>query len=242
MSKKIVRGKTLAEQAYEVLCDRIRNMPAGDNRMPSEEELSSEYGVSRAIIREACNKLISEGYVSKEPGKGMLAHSSAFAMKNRIDQISDFRRLLLQNFDQVDLKIQNFGILQEPHMSGAHPWKYEDHKVFSMSWTYLGNGKPMIHGVFEIPLSVFKELPPKNFWVQDLPEFSQQYMKRPMAYCAMYIKCGFNREAANLFGVDEKRPLQCWDETLFDIDDQPVGYSTFFLHPDEVIMSLLTKF
>jgi len=58
----------------------------------------------------------------------------------------------------------------------------------------------------------------------------------------MYVKCGINPTVARLFGVDEDRPLQCWEETLFDIEDRPVGYSTFFLHPDEVIMSVLTKF
>lgn len=242
MSNKIVRGKTLAEQAYEALCDRIRNMPAGDNRMPSEEELAGEYGVSRAIIREACNRLISEGYVCKVPGKGMLAHPSAFAMKNRIDQVSDFRQILLQKFDRVDLEIRSCGVPREPRMAGAHPWKYEDRKVFSMSWTYLGNRRPMIHGTFEIPLSALESVPPESFWVRDLPEFSRRYMKSPMAYCAMYIKCGINPEAARLFGVSENRPLQCWDETLFDVEDRPVGYSTFFLHPDEVVMSVLTKF
>ena len=86
---KIERGKTLAEQAYEALCEQIKTIQPGNNRLPSEEELAREYGVSRAIIREACNKLIAEGYVSKAPGKGMLAHPSAFAMQNRIDKISD---------------------------------------------------------------------------------------------------------------------------------------------------------
>lgn len=239
---KLQRGKTLAEQAYEALCKRIQTMSVGENRLPSEEELAKEYGVSRAIIREACNQLTAEGYINKAPGRGMLAHPSAFAMKNRIDQISDFRLLLAQTFGHVDLEISNVGILKEPHMVGAHPWKYEDGQVFGMDWTYLGNGKRVIHGMFELPLSVFETLPPKDFWVQDLPEFSQKYMKKPISYCAMYVKCGFNAEAARLFEVDKDRPIQCWDETLFDIEDQPVGYSTFFLHPDEVVMSLLTKF
>lgn len=241
-TNKIERGKTLSAQAYEVLCQRIQTMAPGSNRLPSEEELSMEYGVSRATIREACNRLIAEGYVTKVPGRGMLAHPSAFAMKNRIDRISDFRLLLAQRYEQVDLEISRVGILKGPQMVGAHPWKYEDGEIFGMAWTYLGNGKRVIHGLFELPVSVFSTMPPKDFYVRDLPEFSQLYLKVPMSYCAMYVKCGFNAEAAQLFGVDEKRPLQCWDETLFNVEDYPIGYSTFFLHPDEVIMSVLTKF
>lgn len=241
-SHKIKRGKTLSEQAYKLLCQRIRTMQPGDNRLPSEEELSREYGVSRAIIREACNQLTAEGYVSKTPGRGMLAHPSAFAMKNRIDRISDFRRLLTQNFEHVTLEISRVGILQTPRMVGAHPWKYEDGEIFGMDWTYLANGKRVIHGSFELPVSVFSALPPADFHVRDLPEFSRRYLKAPISYCAMYIKCGFSPETAQMFGVEETRPLQCWDETLFDVEDHPIGYSTFYLHPDEVVMSVLTKF
>lgn len=241
-SGKIERGKTLSEQAYEVLCQRIRAMSPGDNRLPSEEVLSREYGVSRATIREACKQLTAEGYIFKAPGHGMLAHPSAFAMKNRIDLISDFRLLLAQNYEQVDLEISHVGILEKPRMTGAHPWKYEDGEIFGMAWTYLGNGAPLIHGLFELPVSVFSAIPASDFHVRDLPEFSRRYLKAPVSYCAMSAKCGFHAEAARLFGVEETRPLQCWDETLFDIGDRPVGYSTFYLHPDEVVMSVLTKF
>lgn len=242
MSYKIERGKTLAEQVYGALCERIRTMPAGDNRLPSEEDLSREYGVSRAVIREACKELIAQGYVNKGAGRGMMAHPSAFAMENRVDQNSDFRSLLAQKYQQVDLEITNIGVLTEPRMEGAHPWKYEDGEIYAMDWTYLGDGKRVIHGKFEFPVSVFKKLPPKDFWVSDLPEFSERFMKTAISYCAMYVKCGFNAEAARMFDVGEERPIQCWEETLFDIEDQPVGYSTFFLHPDEVVMSVLTKF
>lgn len=239
---KIERGKTLSEQAYDVLCQRIREMLPGDNRLPSEEDLAKEYNVSRATIREACSRLIAEGYATKAPGRGILGHPSAFVMKNRIDRISDFKLLLAQNYERVDLEISNVGVLENPHLVGAHPWKCEDGEIFRMDWTYLGNGRRVIHGRFELPLSGFVSVPSKNFQVQDLTEFSQRYLKLPISYCAMYIKCGFSPETARLFEIDENRPLQCWDETLFNIEDQPIGYSTFFLHPDEVIMSVLTKF
>ena len=142
----------------------------------------------------------------------------------------------------VGLEISGVGILDAPHMTGAHPWKYEDGEIFGMAWTYLGNGAPLIHGLFELPVSVFSVVPASDFYVRDLPEFSRVYLKTPISYCAMTAKCGFHAEAARLFGVEETRPLQCWDETLFDIEDRPVGYSTFYLHPDEVMMSVLTKF
>lgn len=239
---KIERGKTLGEQTYELLAQRIAAMEPGKNRLPSEEELSREFGVSRVTVREACNQLISEGYVTKGPSRGMVGHPSAFAMKNRIDSISDFRLLLDHRFEKVELRISNVHIRDKACLSTSHPCTWGEGETFCMDWTYYGNGNPMIYGPFEIPVAALREVPQEGLVVNDLPDFCQKYMKVPMAYCAMYIKCVLDEKATTLFGVEQGRPLQCWEETIFDVEDYPVGVQHIYLHPDEVVMSVLTKF
>ena len=61
---KLIKGKSLAEKVYDVLCDQIRGMRPGDNRLPSEDELSRTLGVSRPTIREALKRLLMNGIVS----------------------------------------------------------------------------------------------------------------------------------------------------------------------------------
>ncbi|MGI6030885.1 MAG: GntR family transcriptional regulator [Eubacteriales bacterium] len=242
MPGKIERGKTLSEQAYELLCERIRNMPRGNNRLPSEEELSREYGVSRATIREACNQLIGEGYVEKLPGRGMLAHPSAFAMENRIDLISDFSQMMRQKYKTVERTICHVQVREEARMQAGHPWSRMQGPVLTMDWTYWGDGKKVIYSPFEIPLSNFRELPQEGFQVRDLLDFGERYLKVPLSYCAIYVQCGFAPHAAREFGLEAGQPLVSWQETLFDIEDNPSGYNTFYLNPQEMTMSLITKF
>ena len=103
-------------------------------------------------------------------------------MKNRIDLISDFKKLLLQNYDDVGLSIRDVYVVKEPHEGMLHPWGPEDGDIFCMTGVYYGGGKPVIYGPFEIPVSEFRELPPPDFSVQDLPEFCRLYLKRSLAF------------------------------------------------------------
>jgi len=65
------KGIPLPKQIKEELLKDIREekVKAGE-RIPSEEELAKEFGVSRMTVREAIVELISEGYLYRLPGKG----------------------------------------------------------------------------------------------------------------------------------------------------------------------------
>ncbi len=65
------QGRPLYIQIADDLRSRILdgNLEAGD-KLPSETELMSEYGVSRIVVREAAAVLHAEGLVTKHHGKG----------------------------------------------------------------------------------------------------------------------------------------------------------------------------
>ena len=48
LMEKLNRGRTLSEKAYDALCNVIRKMAPGNNRLPSEDDLANNMGVSRA--------------------------------------------------------------------------------------------------------------------------------------------------------------------------------------------------
>ena len=47
LMEKLNRGRTLSEKAYDALCNVIRKMAPGNNRLPSEDDLANNMGVSR---------------------------------------------------------------------------------------------------------------------------------------------------------------------------------------------------
>jgi GntR family transcriptional regulator len=59
------------EQAYRTILDRLKagRYPVGA-RMPTEGELSAQFGVSRVTIRRALDMLVQDGYVESRQGSG----------------------------------------------------------------------------------------------------------------------------------------------------------------------------
>src|SRR4051794_20343367 len=65
------RASRLADKLYAQLLDQIvrRTLTSGQ-RLPSENRLSSEFGVSRPVIREAISRLQADGLVTTRHGSG----------------------------------------------------------------------------------------------------------------------------------------------------------------------------
>lgn len=239
--KKIEREQTLTEKTYRTLLGLIEEVgEEGDHRLPSEEELSDSLGVSRAVVREACNRLNAEGYLTKTE-RGTVVHPSLFSLRNRIDIEADFYKLVAKNYDRVELKITGVGVIPR-EKAVVHAWGEEDKEVFTMTWTYFGDGKPVIHGAFEISLEKFKKMPEPDFYTPDLPTFAARYLKTRFSFCVMQIKARLDEETAAFFKVPAESCLQCWDEVLMGADDKPLGYNKFYLHPEESVMTIVVKF
>lgn len=67
----IERPLTIVEQASQILRKRIREgVYAPGERLPSEDELAEEMGISRTTLRAAMSALVAEGLVVRRQGAG----------------------------------------------------------------------------------------------------------------------------------------------------------------------------
>ncbi len=75
----------LTEQISEALAARIvqGELTAG-SRLPTEQELSAQFGVSRTVVREAIARLKSEGLVETRQGAGAFVTQNKLGMPFRI--------------------------------------------------------------------------------------------------------------------------------------------------------------
>lgn len=71
----------LSEKVFVSIRDNIlsRNLKEGD-KLPSQDILAENYGVSRTVIREAVNKLSSLGLLKIEQGRGTFVHSAKLSV------------------------------------------------------------------------------------------------------------------------------------------------------------------
>lgn len=240
---RIVRNKPLSKKVYEALCEDIKQMVVGQNKLPSEVELAKIFGVSRATIREAMNYLTVEGAVTKIQGKGNFGHPSIFDIENRLDLYPDFLELILKKHKDVKLKINYKGISEPTENCKKYFSDKNKEKVYQMDWIYCVEEKPLILGEFEFFTSYLRKLPDKNGpKIEGLQDFSNYYLEDIIAYCVMYLMSGTNSKVSEYFKVSKDTGIQSWEEIIIDINDRKVGFCKFYLHPDEMVMSVVTRF
>ena len=77
LSAKPLRRQTLADRLAEDIADRILSgrLKPGDS-LPAGAELAQQYGVSRAVVRDATNLLAARGLVDVRHGSGVYVTSS----------------------------------------------------------------------------------------------------------------------------------------------------------------------
>lgn len=81
------RRETLTSQLTRTLTGRIAQglLKPGD-KLPSEQELIGEFGVSRTVVREAISSLRAAGMVTTQQGVGAFVQADALTQPFRIDE------------------------------------------------------------------------------------------------------------------------------------------------------------
>ena len=94
----LIQARTLSDQVEDLLRGRIRDgvyLPG--ERMPSESELSSEFGVSRATVRTVLAKLAVNGLILRKQGDGTYINTQMDKTSAHLGNIWDFVCLIESN-------------------------------------------------------------------------------------------------------------------------------------------------
>ena len=85
------RGVTLSEQAYAYIVEALESGVMVPGTRLREADLAKEIGLSRTPIREALNRLLSEGLVENDPKRGLIITELD---QNMVGELYEMRRVL----------------------------------------------------------------------------------------------------------------------------------------------------
>ncbi len=89
-----IRQQPLPQQIKQILIDRIYSGKySADSQLPAEDDLASEFKVSRATIRSALSSLSAMGLVVRRHGAGTFV-TQVPRISNPLDQAIDFQDLI----------------------------------------------------------------------------------------------------------------------------------------------------
>lgn len=83
-----------------------------NNKLPSEENLSSILGVSRVTVRSALNDLANEGIIFRRQGKGTFINREAIKLKVKLNPINEFGEIIKNSGYKPKIKILDNKIIR----------------------------------------------------------------------------------------------------------------------------------
>lgn len=100
---KPFKKQTLAEQVADSIEESIvlGNVQGGD-MLPTEPEMSEQFGVSRAVVRDATRMLAAKGLIEVQHGKG------SFVTQNQFAAFGDALLLALRRMDATNWDVAQF--------------------------------------------------------------------------------------------------------------------------------------
>ena len=225
----------------------IQKFKAGDNKLPSEDDLAKSMGISRATVREALKKLTLEKLINTIHGRGTFAHPSVFSATNRLDINGDFQQVLSSYPETFFADAESEAFYTEPEFMGMiEPSEFfrehfpDESESYAINWIYKTSEKILLYLHIELSSQYLKpRITTKG--VLSFQDFCEKNMQVPVDYCIMNTSISQDVEAAERLEIAENRPFICWKEKLFNLEDYKVGTALTYAHPDNLEFSIVTR-
>jgi len=154
----LIQTKSIADQVEELLRGRIRDGTySPGSRIPSESELSDEFGVSRATLRTVLAKLAVNGLILRKQGDGTYVNARVQEVNVHLGNIWEFTHIIEANGYKPTIK--SLSIEQKPaSKTDANSLAIEaGAEVLSLVRLFFADDRPVILARNIIPVSFFRK-------------------------------------------------------------------------------------
>jgi|TARA_B100001964_G_C14212216_1_gene591031 GntR family transcriptional regulator len=225
---------SLVRQVLQNLTDQIKNgdYPPG-SRLPPENQLASEYDVSRATIRRAFNYLAERDLIIRRQGNGTYV-TYLTSIANPLNQFLDFRERIAHNgfepgFDTLEVQTVKANV-GTANLLRVRP----NSQLLRVRKIFSADSIPVIYVVNHIPIWVYRnqltreEIAQPGF-TEPFFDFFEHKCKQPVKYYISSVRAGNARDADlpdKVSSVDPSTPILILDDVGYSYDERPVFRST----------------
>jgi GntR family transcriptional regulator len=221
----------LHRQVIESLCDYLARagLPP-DNRLPSENVLAGQLGVSRATIRETLLAMEREGYITKKHGVGTFVHPSALKARTRIDGVVDFDQLLVKAgyarvtaSSRVDSQVAN---------DYAGPLGVaRDEQVHVYRRIFRADARPAIYSVIRIPRTLLAGEPPVPAETETIFALIKKASGEEATHRIAWLKARtVDAEVGDALDLPVGEPVLSWDSVMYNYKDRALLHSSVYFN------------
>jgi len=232
----IQRAQPIAYQVETLLRKRILSKEfTATGRLPSEAELASALGVSRATVRTALAALAAEGLVIRKQGDGTYVNQRGLEIKTRIETIWDFPRLIEESGRTPTIQLaaaeRRAAARQEATALELAPGA----DVLALKRLFLADEKPVIFSINILPAALLctdmnpaqMELPISQFLTTNC---GQEFVYAVADLSAALV----DTEVGGALDLESGGPILKFIEVFYNAQDQPLVYAINY-YDDKVL-------
>ncbi|MCL4275230.1 MAG: GntR family transcriptional regulator [Anaerolineales bacterium] len=186
---RVVQSKSIADQVEEILRGRIRdNTYTAGSRIPSESELSEEFGVSRATVRTVLAKLAVNGLILRKHGDGTYVNSRVRGAGANFGNLWDFVTLIESNGYKSMIKPMSIELRSASEKEAAALAIDPQEKMLSMTRLFHADDQPVILAKNVIPASFLRVPLQEIDGHLTIREILQRYCRQEIAFAITDIR------------------------------------------------------
>ncbi len=240
-----VKEHALSQLTKKSILQYIKSMKLEQNtKLPREELLAQELGVSRITVRSALNELASEGIIFRRQGRGTFVNTQALHMNVVFNPIGDLRDVIAASGYKVTTEVLD--VITRTALSDecAKLQLKSDDNVLIIKRVFYADDTPAIYCLDRIPLKILSN----KFHDEDLDtsiyKFFQEKLHRVITWDKIEISTVINQELTEFGDIFKlaipKAFLNC-DIVNFDENDIPVFYANEYVDTDLIRYQLIRQ-
>lgn len=199
------------------------------SQLPSENELSELFSVSRITIRQALHKLSQDGLIFKVHGKGTFV-SKPKAYQN-ITQLQGFAEAMSSSGHHILNEVLLIEFIEAPLKVASKLKLAVRSQVAEIKRVRLLNNEPVSYELTYLPAEIGLQLQNKqvDLRISDIFTAIEQDLSTPLGYADLNIDAiQADDELAQLLSVDIHTPILRVERLTHDANEHPIDYEYLY--------------
>lgn len=214
---------------YYQLKENLKNL-IEDNELhegeqiPSENELCRDFGVSRTVVRQALNELVSEGLLTRRKGKGTFVARPKI-IGSLMQNLYGFHKDMVGRDLSIKNKVLEYSVIESGKKTSEKLQLDPGEKIFKLVRLRFVNSEPIVYVTSYIPYRLCPGLSNEDFSQQSLYTTLEEKYGLEIARSRRTIEAVAAFDAvATLLDIDSGAPLLLLKSVSFLKDGTPMEY------------------
>jgi len=220
-------------QVYLVLREQLAEGHFGAGRLPAELELVQQFGVARATVRKALERLQAEGLIDRRPGRGTVSRGDA--ARPSVGQPSRLSGLL-ENIVHMGLRTQvsvlSCDVVHAPDAVASHLAVATGSRVQKAVRVRSSHQGPVSHITTWVPAELAKRFGKRELARAPILLLLEGSGVRIGRAAQSISACPAPAAVAAQLGVKRGSALLAVDRLVYDTDERPVQWLQGLYRPD----------